>query len=287
MSATPSHRPPRQPRGIPYEEAVRRGVCGAQRKDEARPCQGPRDDRGNSACGVHCGSKNRVGQGYPCSQHPRPNGRCNSHGGKSLVGPDSPQWVHGQRSKLTLVLHGTAVETFEQALDDPAYVEMRTQMALLTTMLFDATERAQVGRQSVLWEELEGAWARFNNPGPERAPEQSADALRSIGRVVREGVGAHRAQEEVKDVLERQRRMAETERRRMTEEQQSISAARALAFAGAVFTLVRETVAKHVGGTEEEREIVGDIRAGLAERVGTHVGRGSGDSYASLPGGGD
>lgn len=199
---------------------------------------------------------------------------CYHHGGRSLAGPENPAWRGGSRSKLTNILQGTTLESFEDAINDPAYMELREQMALLRAMLYDAVERAQVGRQGELWEELERAWARFNSPGPERAPERSAAALRSMGRVVRDGAAAHRAGIESMNIVERQRKLAETERRRMTEEHQSISAVRALAFAGAVFALLREAVSRHVGGTEEERLILADVRTGLAERIRADVDNG-------------
>ncbi|CAA9463032.1 MAG: hypothetical protein AVDCRST_MAG02-2584 [uncultured Rubrobacteraceae bacterium] len=47
--------------GIPYDIAVKRGICGAQRKNEDASCQLPRDEHGHQ------------------------NGRCNYHGSKSLV----------------------------------------------------------------------------------------------------------------------------------------------------------------------------------------------------------
>lgn len=202
---------------------------------------------------------------------------CYHHGGRSLAGPQNPAWRDGARSKLTSVLTGTNLASFEEALNDPAYVEMREQMAYLRVMFYDAAERAQVGRVSELWDGLAKQWDLFNKPGPEKAPERSAGALREIGRVIREGVAAHRASLESMDIIERQRKLAETERRRVAEEQQTISAARALAFAGSVFALMRQALAEHVGGTEEEMLIVAAIRAGIEERIRADVdGRRSG-----------
>jgi hypothetical protein len=196
---------------------------------------------------------------------------CYHHGGRSLVGPANPAWRDGRRSKLTSVLTGTDLETFEEVLADSAYIEMREQMAYLKVLFYDAAERAQVGRSNELWDELAIQWGRFSNPGPERAPERSAAALREFGRIVRQGAAAHRAAVESMDIVERMRKMAESERKRTTEEQQTISVARALAFAGSVFALMRQALAEHIGGTQEERLILAAVQAGIAERIRADV----------------
>jgi len=224
---------------------------------------------GEGFTGAKCGATTR--RGTSCLQPAMGNGRCRMHGGKSLAGVAHPNFRHGRNSKLSAVLQGTDLERFEDAIEDPAYVEMREQMALLHMYLMDAVERSQEHRPGELWERLERQRKLFLTPGPERNPEQSNKALGETWRIVRQGVDVHRATQEALDIVERQRKLAETERKRISEENQSISVARALAFAGAVFTLVREAVANHVGGTEEERAIIEHIRAGIAERISTHV----------------
>jgi hypothetical protein len=256
--------------GIPHDIAVERGVCGARRKNEDAPCEGPRDAEGRSICGRHCGSKNR--RGYPCSQHPRANGRCNNHGAKSLAGVASPRWKHGRDSGLTSVLTGTDLERFEDAMSDPAWIEMREEMALLHTLLLDALERAQVGQLGPLWDELAGQWRRFRVAQRSGESGAAAGALTRVGEIIDRGAESWRAHEEVGHLIERKRKMAETERRRITEAEHMISAARALAFAGAVVASVRRRVGERLGGTEDEREILANVSADLAALVHQDIG---------------
>lgn len=135
-----------------------------------------------------------------------------------------------------------------------------------------------MGRHTELWGSLGRQWHAFTTPGPESDPERSSAALREMGRIIREGAETHHAQGEVLELIERTRKVAESERRRVADERQSISAARALAFAGSVFALMREALGRHIGGTEEEGLIIDDIRVGLAERIRADVdGRGRHD----------
>jgi hypothetical protein len=232
-------------------------AVSAARKNEDAPCAGPRDAEGRSICGRHCGSKNR--QGYPCSQHSMSNGRCRTHGGKSLIGAASPRFKHGRNSRYSSVLCGTALSRYEDALQDPAHVELKNELALIDALLMDALERSQLGRLGSLWDELLSSWESF------RVAERNGDtaaagrALRRIGEIATEGAAAHRAQVEVVDLIERKRRLAESERRRLLDENQMISAARALAFAGAVVAVVR----RHV----DDRATLAAISADLAQLV--------------------
>jgi len=153
---------------------VRRGVYGAQRKNEDAPCEGPRDEQGRSVCGRHCGAENRVH--HPCSRHPKnsAHGRCNNHGADSPIGPENGQWTDGARSKYAAIFTGDALKHYELALEDPRYLELREDLAVLDTLFVEEMKRARVGEGGALWEELGKAWQR----NPARVP------IRARGRLV-------------------------------------------------------------------------------------------------------
>lgn len=248
-------------RGVFYDDAVKRGICGAQRKNEERPCEGQRDDKGRSVCGRHCGCKNRIG--YPCSQHGRANGRCNNHGAESLAGPEAPAWKDGATSKFAAVFTGDALRHYEFAREDPRYLELRDHMAVLNTMILGELEEAKLGQGRALWEELGKVWRQFQEAQPSKDATTAGRCLRRMGELIGDGVGRHAAQAEAKDLMDRVRKMSETERRRVTEEEQMISTARAMAFVGSMIGLMREAVA----GEPNEREILARIHAGTARLV--------------------
>ncbi len=263
--------PPREARGLPFEEAIRRGICGAQRKNEEAPCEGPRDAEGRSVCGRHCGAENRVH--HPCGQHPKAKtGRCNNHGDKSPAGPESPNWVDGGSSKYGAIFSGNALEHYRVAREDDRYLELREDLAVLDTLFVEELKAARVGEGGALWEELGKAWARFEEADPTKDATTAGRALRRMGEIITEGVSRHAAQSHALEIHEKKRRTSETERKRIVDQERAITQVQAMSFVAAMMALMREAVA----GEENEREILARFHAGTARLVHQHVAGGIG-----------
>lgn len=272
--------PPREVRGIPFEEAVRRGICGAQRKNEDAPCEGPRDAKGRSVCGRHCGSKNRVDR--PCSQHPKPKtGRCNNHGDKSPVGAESATYVDGSSSKFAAIFTGDALEHYEKAREDPRYLELREDLAVLDTLFIEELKLAKTGEGGVLWEELGRVWARFEESDPSKDATTAGRALRRVGEIIRDGVSRQAAQTHALDIHERKRKTSETERRRIIDQERTITQVQAMSFVASNMALLREALA----GEENEREVLARYHVGVSRLVQQYVAGGTGGLPATLASG--
>jgi len=255
--------------GVPYDEAVSRGICGARRKDEDGPCRGPRDGRGMSACGRHCGAKNS--RGYPCSKHGLENLRCRNHGGRSLVGPDSPRWEHGRDSKMAPIFTGPAMEHYEAARRDPRYLELRENIAILETLKAEELAAAAVGRGGAFIRELGEAWERATSADAAKDPKGAGAALREVGRLITGGVERDKAYGRALDVIERHRKTTETERRRVVDQERTITQAQAMSYAAAYNALLRESLA----GEPNEREVLARFNAGAARLVSEYVAGGA------------
>lgn len=181
---------------------------------------------------------------------------CYHHGGMSPIGAGSPHFKDGRRSRFSSILTGTNLRRYEDAIEDPAYVELREEMAVVQTLLFDALERAQVGRTGDLWDDLETWWTRFQMAHPAKDATAASRCLMQIGKIISEGTAAHRANEEAKDLIERKRKLAESERKRLVDESQMITAQKALTFAAALGAVIR----RHV----RDRETLAAIHADIA-----------------------
>lgn len=263
--------PPREARGIPYQEALKRGICGAQRKNEDAPCEGPRDAEGRSACGRHCGAENRVH--HPCSQHPRPRtGRCNNHGEKALVGPESGRWTNGDRSKMRAIFSGDALEHYEAALRDDRYLELRDDLAALDTLWVEALRAAKVGGGGALWEELQDAARRFREAEPTKDATSAGRALKRMMEIIDEGVNRYAAQIHALDIQERKRKTSETERKRIVDQERTVTQVQAMSLVAGMIALMREAVA----GEDNEREILARFHSGAARLVREYVGGSAG-----------
>lgn len=257
--------PPREARGVPHDEAVRRGICGARRKNEDTPCSGRRDGDGLSVCGRHCGCKNRIG--YPCSQHGRQNGRCNNHGSESPVGPESGTWVDGGSSKYRAIFTGDALEHYQAAREDDRYLELRNDLAILDTLWYEALKAARLGQGGVLMEQLGEHWGRFRDAQPTKDATTAGRALKKVGELINEGVSRAEAQTHALDIHEKKRRTSETERKRIVDQERTITQVQAMSFVAGMMALMRESVA----GEDNEREILARFHGGAARLVREYV----------------
>ena len=238
-------------------------LCLAQKKSESEPCTNPR-----RTCDLHCNADLKNPKEWnPNGRCPTtPEGitlRCRMHGGKALIGVANPNFRDGNRSRFSSVLTGTALSRFEDALDNPAHIELREHKALLDMMLTDALERAQLGQTGKLWEELSKLAQDFRAAQRREDGELASRKLTQILGIISKGADAHFAMTEAADLIERTRKVTESERRRITEEQQSITATRALTFAATVFQIVRRNIA----GRPDERELLTNISGELAGLV--------------------
>ncbi len=87
----------------------------------------------NSKGRVICGSLKGDGSGKLCTvQAVMANGRCKTHGGKSVpAGPAHHSYVHGHRSKVRDALPKKLQEGFDASVNDPDLLSVRTEMGVL------------------------------------------------------------------------------------------------------------------------------------------------------------
>lgn len=223
-----------------------------------------------------CGAKTR--KGTPCRNTAvMENGRCRMHGGKSPIGAGHPSYRDGRHSKFGAIFSGDALAHYEATRDDPRYLEMREDIALMDTLLLEELMRARVGEGGALWEELGRVWRSFEEADPTKDATTAGRALRRMGEIIAEGAGRHAAQGQALEIIERKRKLTETERRRISEEQQMIPAARVLAFVGALVAIVNEET--------PERDARARIASKVARLVHQDVSAGGGGAVAAVGGG--
>lgn len=197
---------------------------------------------------------------------------CYHHGGRTPIAAGSPHFKDGSRSKYRAIFSGNALEHYAFARDDPRYLEMREEIAVLDTLLLEELKRARVGGGGALWEELGSTWERFKAARPETDAATAGRCLRRVGEIVEEGAARHAAQREALEILERKRRLTETERRRIVEAQRTINEAQAMAFVAALVGIIRTHVT--------DRETLAAIHADVGQLVHQRVAGGTGEPDA-------
>jgi hypothetical protein len=204
---------------------------------------------------------------------------CYHHGGASPIGAGSPHFKDGTRSKAGAIFSGDALEHYEAARRDERYLELREDIAVLDTLIVEALKAARVGEGGVLWAELGEAWRRYQEAGPNDTDAAARRALRRIGALITEGAGREAAEARALEIFESKRKFSETERKRILDQERTITQVQAMSFVAAMVALMREAVA----GEENEREILARFHAGVARLVQRYVSASAGGPEDSVP----
>jgi hypothetical protein len=198
---------------------------------------------------MECGAQKRGGKGI-CKARAMENGRCRIHGGKSLVGVASGQFVHGRHSKYLPV---RLASTYAASIADPDLLAMRSELALLDSRLSDVLEGIGNSESGELWKRLKEAMREHD-----KAKEgDKAEAFGRIRWLINEGYQEYMSWMEVRHIIEDRRRVADSERGRLKDLQQMITAERAMVFVSAVVDAVR----RHVDDRDVLAAISNDLRA--------------------------
>ena len=171
---------------------------------------------GDEFVGERCGAKTQVGT--PCKNPAMPNGRCRMHGGRSPRGMGSATFKTG---KYSTALPEDLLDQARAASEDRRLLDLRSEIALVTVLTEDLLTKLPE----------ENTW----DPVP--------------------GYEGFELQHEIFDLIERRRKLVQSEYRRLKQMKAMIPAEEALAFAAA---LVR-SVKRNVSDREARQAIVDDL----------------------------
>lgn len=210
-----------------------------------RNYEGPRDaegypinDRGDRICGA---KSRRHPSGYCHNyQNLKPNGRCRWHGGNAPVGPAAPGYKHGKQSKLLRALPEHLQGLTEALLNDEDLASVAQEIAVCRTRLYKILEGLDRDRETrELWQD---AKKMFDEAIARRGTDAGADALRQLGQLLRKGVSEQAKWEEAYRLMERLRKLAETEAKRTATLQLNIPLPQVQVMMDAFFAAVMEEV---------------------------------------------
>lgn len=168
---------------------------------------------------------------------------CRHHGGKSLVGPALPQWKDGGRSKY---LPKRLLDDYQASLDNPNKLVLDEDIALIESRLADVLRRVDSGESGQVWRELRDA--RRELEVARRIPDKDlrsaaiASAVSAMCDLIDRGTHDFAAWSEVTGLIERRRKLVESERKRLVEAQQLVHRDQAAALLGLLVDAVRRHV---------------------------------------------
>lgn len=164
---------------------------------------------------------------------------CYHHGGRTPAGIAAPNFTHGRYSKH---LPQRLLERFEASLVDNDLLNLRAEIALLDTRLEDVLKRVDSGEAGVLWKRASDLYADLRRTMVKQDAESVIELMSELDGLFSHGVGDYAAWGEIIGLLEQRRKLVESERRRMVELEQIITAEQATMLVSALLESVRSNV---------------------------------------------
>lgn len=198
-----------------------------------------------------------------CTQAPlRGRSACKNHGGRSPIGPASPRWRTGERSKWfgetrKLLAAGPLRDGFDAALEEGNLRTLREQIALAAALRQDALARIGSGASLKAWKDAGRLFAEAQRASTAKDPERAGALLEQLGAVLLTGAHSGAAQDELDRRLERERRLRETEAWFVEQERRMVSVDEMLIFARAY----ADVVLRYLSGEDERRKFAEEMRA--------------------------
>lgn len=183
-----------------------------------------------------CGAKTRSGE--TCK---RPGtgagGRCSNHGGLSPSGIASPHTIHGRYSRdLPTRLMGR----YQEAQADPELTSLRSELALVDARLSDVLSRVDTKEAGVHWALAAKAVQEYRANAHD--PVKRDAAFEVIAGATGEGLNDWAAWSEVLALVEKRRRLCETESKRLAAMGQILTVERAMLLLSAVAASIKQHV---------------------------------------------
>lgn len=175
------------------------------------------------------------------------------HGGKSLIGPSNPAWRGKGYSE---VLPKRLRANYEASINDPDKLALDNQIAVIDTRLHDLISRTDGGESGQIWRLLKEEWRNYENALRTGDVDGVTQAAGAVAELITRGHSDSYAWADVTDLIERRRKLVESERKRLVEQHKVISVEAAMV----LLTQLVETVQEHVHDDDALRAISAQYR---------------------------
>lgn len=230
-----------------------------------------------------CGAKrhNRWGvEGYCQSPFVMPNGRCIKHGGVTPRGPENKSWKTGKYSKY---LPPNLLDAYHRAIEDRDLLTLKEEIALVDSLILDRLTQIDNSETDARWLKLRqiyDAAVRANRMGDAR---EASRQFKAMAELLQAGAGQAEARQELLELIERRRKLVETERRLMVEMGLMLSVTEV----AGLLAIVLHIIERHVDDQKVRFAIGEDLRRFVLARTGEQAipsGR-NGRTTIEIPGG--
>lgn len=185
---------------------------------------------------------------------------CYHHGGKTRQGVSSGTWKDGTHSKY---LPKRMLDDYQASLDDPNKLALDNEIALIDSRLKDLLRRVDVGESAHAWKQLRETVREYDAARLAGDATGTALAVNTLMDQVRKGGGDIAAWNEIMGLVERRRRLVESERKRLVQAQQLIASAEVLGLLHVIALAVKQHV--------RDPKAVAAVTAEIARVIGPGV----------------
>jgi hypothetical protein len=176
------------------------------------------------------------------------------HGGKTPRGPAGANYKDGRHSRF---LPARMFAAYKAAGIDPQLMSLRQDLALIEARMIDVLQRVDTGEAGVVWREAQAAMATFHRAKARQDVDGMTRALADVQRLITQGAADYAAWREVGDLIDRRRKLVESEQRRLTLAHEMLSRDQAMALIGQMVDIIR----RHVPDRDILNAIALDIQA--------------------------
>jgi len=150
-----------------------------------------------------------------------------------------PQYKTGRYSKY---LPARLLQTYDTARADKDLCELRDDISLIDARLMDVLKRVETGESGQLWVMIRQVWGEFTVAKLSGKIPEMQEHLTILGDLIERGLADYAAWGEVRSILEQRRKLVESERKRLVELQQVITAEQAMV----MFSVLIDSVKRNV-----------------------------------------
>lgn len=172
------------------------------------------------------------------------------HGGKSLRGLASPSTIHGRYSKD---LPTRLASRYDQARTDPFLLELRDEIGVIESRLSELLQRIDSGESWDAWQRAQDAYMELQKNRDN--VQQFQHWYFQLGQIIQKGIADYHTWMDIGVQMDRKQRLVESERKRLVEQQQTMTSEQAMLLFQALF----KAVATHVGDRQTRAAIQADF----------------------------
>jgi hypothetical protein len=186
---------------------------------------------------------------------------CQYHGGKTLVGSESPMFKTGlwsQQRKRFSTVAPELLDKIEALRTDPELYSLRDDTAYITAVLDKRAEAASYGISLELYELLRDQYSVCKV-----SPEEAFDKeFKKLGKLINDGIDAHKASDAVIELIKKRADVIETEQRMAHAKSYTLEVDQAYSLIMQILGVVKQTV--------RDPDLIRAISEGVSKALRVH-----------------